>query len=200
MRFGQGPMATWLGRQIRGWWPDRNPLRRNTDRAGTAIGVALVVIFAAVAPLAAHAAANSATDISRQELRAQRASFVRVRATVLEAPVTMQAYGTTLGPQATCRWPGPDGQVRAGLAPVPADATKGSTVSIWIDQYGQPVTPVQPEEIPARSDLAATAAVGLLAVLVILAGCAARRALDRCRMAAWDADWLATEPRWTTRR
>jgi hypothetical protein len=26
------------------------------------------------------------------------------------------------------------------------------------------------------------------------------RALDKCRMAAWESDWRATGPRWTTRR
>jgi len=32
-----------------------------------------------------------------------------------------------------------------------------------------------------------------------LAGALARRTLNRHRIAAWDADWHATGPRWTTR-
>ena len=48
--------------------------------------------------------------------------------------------------------------------------------------------------------LAAGVAVGCLATLLITVAWLARRSLDRRRMAAWDADWLATGPRWTPRR
>jgi hypothetical protein len=41
---------------------------------------------------------------------------------------------------------------------------------------------------------------GALAAALIIIGWLTRRALDRRRMAAWDADWLATGPRWTPRR
>jgi hypothetical protein len=36
--------------------------------------------------------------------------------------------------------------------------------------------------------------------VVIVIGALGRRALDKRRMAAWDADWRATGPRWTARR
>ena len=43
-------------------------------------------------------------------------------------------------------------------------------------------------------------AVGVLAITLAVIGWLARRSLDRRRMAAWDADWLANGPRWSPRR
>jgi chromate transport protein ChrA len=42
--------------------------------------------------------------------------------------------------------------------------------------------------------------VAVLAIMLTAAWRLARRGLDRRRMAAWDAGWLATGPRWTPRR
>ena len=38
-----------------------------------------------------------------------------------------------------------------------------------------------------------------VAMVLALAGILARWSLDKRRMDAWDADWQATGPRWTTR-
>jgi hypothetical protein len=48
--------------------------------------------------------------------------------------------------------------------------------------------------------LAETAAAGSVATALIMAGWLARRSLDRRRLAAWDADWLANGPHWSPRR
>jgi len=42
--------------------------------------------------------------------------------------------------------------------------------------------------------------VAVLATMLTAAWWLARRALDKCGMAAWDADWLATGPRSTPRQ
>jgi hypothetical protein len=39
----------------------------------------------------------------------------------------------------------------------------------------------------------------VLAILLAITGMLARRALDKRRMAAWDAEWRAIRPHWTTR-
>src|SRR5262249_59373791 len=49
----------WL-RGVRGWWPDRNPLRRRCDRAEAAIVTMLVAVFVAGAPLLGLAAGGQA--------------------------------------------------------------------------------------------------------------------------------------------
>ena len=51
-----------------------------------------------------------------------------------------------------------------------------------------------------RAEQAAAVAAGSLAITLIVVGWLARRFLDRRRLAAWDADWLANGPRWTPRR
>jgi hypothetical protein len=48
--------------------------------------------------------------------------------------------------------------------------------------------------------LARVLAVTALAVVLIFVGWAARWALDRRRLAAWDAEWLSAGPRWSSRR
>jgi hypothetical protein len=71
----------------------------------------------------------------------------------------------------------------------------------WTNQAGQLADPpLGPTQLASRALLAEAAAVGSLATVLIVAGWLARRSLDRRRLAAWDADWLATGPRWSPRR
>jgi hypothetical protein len=51
-----------------------------------------------------------------------------------------------------------------------------------------------------RIQLAAGTAVAALAVILAGVGWLTRRALDRRRLAGWDAEWLANGPRWSPRR
>ena len=56
----QAVAQRWL-RRVRGWWPDRNPLRRRCDRAEAAIVTVLVAAFLAGALLLAPAAGGCGT-------------------------------------------------------------------------------------------------------------------------------------------
>jgi hypothetical protein len=47
----KGPGSTWPGRLLRGLRPDRNPVRRRSDRAETALLGVLLSTFLAGAPL-----------------------------------------------------------------------------------------------------------------------------------------------------
>lgn len=199
MRLRPHVRNTRLARLIRGLRLDRNPLRRGSDRAGTVIGAALLAAVAAATPFAAHAAAGWMHASSLRDLQAQRTSFRHVRAVLLDKPVTVQAWDTAFA-QADCRWTAPDGHVVTELVVVPAGATAGSTVLVWTNHSGQLVTPLQPAQIQSRDRMAAGAAVTVVLVTAGLAGLAVRRGLNRRRMAAWEADWLATGPRWTSRR
>ena len=74
-------------------------------------------------------------------------------------------------------------------------------MTAWINQAGQPAgPPLQHGQVVRRVQLAAGCAVGGLAVTLIAVGWLIRCSLDRRRMAAWDAGWLAYGPRWTSRR
>jgi hypothetical protein len=193
----------WLSRVLRGLRLDRNPLRRGYDRAETLVLGALLAAFLASAPFAALAVGNLAYHLSARAAQAQRAALHQVPATLLRSASPWQAYPDAGGiaPVADARWRAPDGQVRTGKLLVPAGATAGSTVLVWTDHVGQLTNPpLNQTELVSRAQLAAGGAVGALAAATGVAGWLVRRFLDRRRMAAWDADWLANGPRWSPRR
>jgi hypothetical protein len=199
MRFRTG----WLARLLRGRRLDRNPLRRGADRAETVVLGALLAAFLAVAPFAAHVAGSWAHATYAREARAQRAVLHQVPATLLQAPPKVTALpGAGVIPLGVdARWRAPDGQLRTGLLFAPAGATAGSTVLVWVDRAGQLAdSPLGHAQLATRAQLAEEVAVAGLAITLAVIGWLARRALDRRRMAAWDADWLATGPQWTPRR
>ena len=88
--------------------------------------------------------------------------------------------------------------MRTGEVLVLSGAPAGSTVMVWTNQAGQLTDPpLQHSQVTGRMYLSEGLAVAALAVALITVGAVARWALDRRRLAAWDAEWLATEPRWS---
>ena len=59
--------------------------------------------------------------------------------------------------------------------------------------------PLQDSQVTGQAYFAEGFTVFTLAVLLTITGLLARRTLDRRRMAAWDTEWRATGPHWTTR-
>ena len=188
------PGALWLrGRRI-----DRNPLRRGSDRALTAMLGLLLAAFLAGAPFAGHAAGAWVHATSAREAQAQQAQVHEVQATLLEAAPLAGPYAF---PDVDVRWLASDGRVHTGRIYVREGVAAGGTVTAWINQTGQPAgPPLQHGQIVHRVQLAVGCAVGGLAVTLIVFGWLIRYFLDRRRMAAWDAGWLAYGPRWTSRR
>jgi hypothetical protein len=195
----RNPRNTWLSRLLRGRRPDHNPLRRGSDRAETAVLSVLVAAFLAGAPFAAQAAGSWTYATSTREAQAQQAALRRVPATLLQAAAPWSI--SEGGIEAQARWKAPDGQTRTGEVFVLSGTAAGSTVMVWVNQSGQLAdSPLQHGEVTARVVMARVLAVAALAVTLIVVGWAARWALDRRRLAAWDAEWLATGPRWSSRR
>ena len=192
-------MSTRTGRLLRGRKVDRNPLRRGSDRVETAVLGVLLTAFLAGAPFAAHAAGSWAYATSAREAQAQQSALHQVRATLLQATSPLDfAEG---GAEAQARWKAPDGRILTGEVFVVSTAPAGSTVPVWVDQAGQLTNaPLAHSQVTGRADLARWTAVAALAIVLIIVGWAARWALDRRRLAAWDAEWLATGPRWSSRR
>jgi len=190
------PRSTRLGRVLRGLWPDRNPLRRGSDRAETAVLGMLLAAFLAGAPFAAHAAGSWAHATSVREAQAQRAAIHQVRATLLQAAAPWSI--SEGGAEAQARWKAPDGQVRTGQVFVLSGAAVGGTVVIWVNQAGQLAdSPLVTSQVTGRTDMARVLAVVGLAVALIVIGLAGHGALHRRRLAQWDAEWMATGPRWS---
>jgi len=198
MRFGMCRLA----RLIRGRRLDRNPLRRGSDRAETVVLGVLIAAFLAIVPFAAHAAGSWVYATSAREAQAQRAALRQVPATLMQAARSMTAYSAAgyapLG--AAARWQAPDGHVMTGIVFPLAGKTEGSTVPVWIDRAGQLAEPpLGPAQEVFRAHLAEEVTVGTFAIALIAACRLVRWVLDYRRMASWDADWLATGPRWSER-
>jgi hypothetical protein len=190
--------SAWPCRLLRGLRLDRSPLRRGSDRAETAVLCLLLAGFLASAPFAAHAAGHWTYARSAREAQTQQAALHQVPATLLQA-ATPWALSEG-GAEAQARWKAPDGQVRTGEVFVGRIAPAGSTVTVWVNRSGQLTdSPLQHNQVTGRAVIAQVLAVTALAVALIIIGWAARRALDRRRLAAWDAEWLATERRWSSR-
>ena len=190
--------ARWLGRWLRGRRIDRNPLRRGSDRAQTAVLGLLLAAFLAGAPFAGYAAGSWVHATSAREAQAQQAQVHEVQATLLEAAPVAGPYAF---PDVDVRWLASDGRVHTGRIYVREGVAAGGTVMAWINQAGQPAgPPLQHGQVVRRVQLAVGCAVGGLAITLIVVGWLIRCSLDRRRMAAWDAGWLAYGPRWTSRR
>jgi len=197
MRALRRPSSSRLGRWLRGWRPDRNPLRRRSDRVEAAALGVLLAAFLAGAPVVVHAAASWTSAMSAREARAQQAALHQVPATLLEAAQPVGVYSG----EADARWRAPDGQLVTGQVPVLIDAAAGSTVMVWTNQAGQlTAPPLDASQVASRAQLSEVLAVAGLAVVLIAVGGLVHWALNRRRLAAWDADWLATGPRWSQRR
>jgi hypothetical protein len=196
-RRRQDTRVTRLGRFVRGRRPDRNPLRRASDRVETAVLALLVIVFLVAAPFAALASGSWALTRAHKAQLAQQASSYQVSARVL----TLESQGSAFGdPEAQARWTARDGKVVTGDVIVPLDTTPGSIRQLWTTADGQLTNPpLQDSQVTGQAYVAGGLGVFALAVLLTITGLVTRWTLDKRRMAAWDAGWRATGPRWTTR-
>jgi len=196
-----GARAAWLPRLTRRWRPDRNPLRRTSDRIEAALLAILIAAFLCGAPLAAIAAGRAAASsvrAERVEAGWHRVTAVLVRQAPGKIPPLFQA---PLGPMMPAQWKAPDGTLRTGEIYAPEGAAAGSTVPVWIDRSGE-LAAFPPHQGDVVEDVALAASLATIALAAVLAvlGLFTRWVLDRRRLAAWDARWRATGPQWTGRQ
>jgi len=194
------PGVNRLGRFVRRWRFDRNPLRRATDRAETVVLAVIVAAFLVGAPLAALVTGAWIHGMAQRAQLAQEASRQQVTAVVLSVTAPPAGGGEDLAWQAQARWRAPDGREVTQVIPVPAGTLADGTLQVWTDRTGDSTTaPLLDSQVAGQT--AAGEALGALASagVLTLAGALAGWTLNKRRMAAWDADWHATGPRWTTR-
>ena len=162
---------------------------------------ALLIAFLAAAPFVALACGAWVHAIGHRVQAAQQSSWHQVPAVVLQAPRGPQAVSgyAALEPQSQVRWTAPDGKAATGEVPVLAGTAVGTVVQVWTTRDGQLTDPpLLDTQVSGQAQLAATFGVIGLAGALTITGLLARRALDRRRMAAWDADWRAIgQQRWT---
>lgn len=98
------------------------------------------------------------------------------------------------------RWTAPDGAVVTGEVPVAIGTRVGATIQVWTSRDGQLTAhPLSDAQVADLTVLGVATGAAALTALIVLVGTLGRWALVRRRMAAWDADWQSTGPRWTTR-
>jgi hypothetical protein len=190
------PRSGRLWRAARGRRLDRNPLRRRSDRAETAILAGALVAALAGGPFAALAGGGLAHGLARDAQRTQRATERLVTAVTTQAAPpadTVKPLGLTTYAVAA-RWTVPGGTAGSGQVPVLMGAPAGTRVRVWSTLDGQiALPPLTDSQVASLTTSGRAAAV--LALLLVLAGASglARHELDRRRFAAWEADWLATD-------
>ena len=197
-----GARGAWLARLVHRWRPDRNPLRRTSDRMEAALLAILIAAFLCGAPLAGIAAGRA---VAASTARAEHveAGWHRVAAVLLrQAPgKNHPLFEVPLEPMVPARWKAPDGTLRTGEIYAPAGAAAGSTVFVWTDRSGElTALPLLRGDVVEDVALAASLATIVVAAVLAVLGLLTRWVLDRRRLAAWDARWRATGPQWTGRQ
>lgn len=179
---------------------DRNPLRRRTDQAATAVTLVLLAVFLLGAPLLGAAAAGWAARTAAADRQAAR-SWRQVPAVLLDSTaVSASLDGFGFSSWGIGRWTAPDGRTRTGEIPVSAGLTAGQVVPLWVDRAGSPTgPPVSRRAAAAREIGAAVVASIALGILLLCLAAAARWLLDRRRLADWEAAWTTVGPQWTRR-
>jgi Fusaric acid resistance protein-like len=165
---------------VRGSRPARNPLRRRTDRIEAAIRLATVILLIVAVPIAAIAVGRQADHLALRQAHAKQAADHEVTAVVLQRePATgvSDPYAFLQITYVLARWQPPGQALRSGQLLAAAGAPAGSAVTVWTDASGAVTSP--PPDHPAI-----VGAVCIAAVVTCLN--------------AWDADWRATGPRWSS--
>jgi len=189
-------MARWLGF-------DRNPLRRGTDRVEAVLRLVLIILLVAVIP-AAVAAGRWADRQALHRAQLERATDRLVTAVLLEnAPASgvPDPYTSVQTAWVRARWQPPGQPPRAGEVLAVAGARQGSTVRTWIDRSGAVTAPPADHRVIVGYVFLAVMATFELSWLVLLAAAVlVRRALNRRRLNAWEAEWRASGPLWSGHR
>ncbi|HXZ72862.1 MAG TPA: hypothetical protein VEH31_18595 [Streptosporangiaceae bacterium] len=198
MRGWRAAIVAWAARAVRGLWPDRNPLRRTIDRVEAGVAAGLAAAFLAGAPLAAVAAGHYAYSYASRTAASERGAWHEVPAR-LDTTVPASGYGDLATVRAS--WTSPDGGRRTGVVPAPTSAAPGGTVMVWVDEAGRLTgAPLQPRQVRGQAMLAAICAPMVVGLAVLCVALIAHGALEKRRLAAWDAQWRATGPQWTRHR
>ncbi|WP_156959616.1 hypothetical protein [Nocardia sp. BMG51109] len=167
-----------------------NPLMRPADRALAVLRVLAVLACLLAIPLAGAIGTAVYGDHS-ERIRFERATKVRTTATVIDDPAPVR---TDRGTQARVRW---DHGGRGGEAtvPIPATASRGDQVPLWLDTHGYPT---EPPVWPGAAAVAGFgAAAGMITATALLGSgicAAADRILLRHQTRLLDTEWRQFSP------
>jgi hypothetical protein len=191
-----------LGRLVRGLRPDRNPLRRTSDRVESYLLAGLLVAALAGAPFAAQAASHAAYAGALRAEQAQLADRHQVQAVLTQsAGNDNSTYTLSTEVPVQAAWTSPAGERRTADILVLAGTPRGTAVTIWTDAQGNPSSPpLEPAQVAGQGDVAGLGAIVAVAALYLCATGIVRYVMYRRRMAAWEADWAVTAQAWNRQR
>jgi len=179
---------------------DRNPLRRASDRAEAWIRAGLLALFLVAAPVAAVAAGHWA---SHAWVQADSAQLHSVRAVLLRSADGLAGPAAAAGADPVwvrARWESDDGSVRTGEVLAPVGARPGTVVTVWLDAADQVTSPPGPSMFAGAVMPTMVLVVVIVAVTLKAALRLIQWFLNWRRLAAWEAAWATTGPRWTGRK
>jgi hypothetical protein len=180
---------------------DRNPLRRASDRVEAWIRVGLLAGFLLAGPIAAQAAAGWAHQAGTPGPGAGAGSAHPVRAVLLQPAAAVHAGAapaSTAQVWVRARWDSPGAPARSGEVLAPLGSPVGSVVTAWVDASGRVTAPPpEPGQTANETVLAVIVALAAVAVALLAVLRLTQRFLNWRRLAAWEAAWSATAPRWT---
>lgn len=175
-------------RLARGLWPDRNPLRRSSDRAEAGLLALLVIAFLVGAPLIALIAWRLTLSTTFTTVEARHVGWRQVPAVLLDNAPGSVAYDLPV----PATWTAPDGAARTGVVYPSPGARAGTTTPIWVNAAGRQVSwPVTPRQATTEADLFAAISAPLWGLILFAAGVVGDAWIDARRMAGWDADLRA---------
>jgi hypothetical protein len=190
-------LTRWLGF-------DRNPLRRGSDRVEGALRLVMIILVVVAVPAAAVAVGRWADHYALHWAQVQRAVNYQVTAVLMQdarGTGTPDPYTSVHTAWVPARWQPPGQPPRTGEVLAMVGARKGSTVRTWIDPSGAVTDPPMEHRVVVGNVWLAVMMTCLVSwVLLLAAGMLARRALDRRRLRAWEAEWRASGPQWSGRR
>jgi hypothetical protein len=187
-----------LRRSLRGFRPDRNPLRHRWDRAETVILATLLAAFVVGGTLAALTAGRWGYDGA---LRARHAELARLRQVpaVLLTSASLEPAGFDASAEAW--WRDSQGVRHTGQVSALAGSPAGTKIRVWVDAGGRLAgPPLQLSQVQGQGVLASVLAVLAVAAVLGGAGLAVHCMAERRRLAAWDDEWRAIGPKWTRQR
>ena len=190
MSTSRMPQLSWPGRLARGLWPDRNPLRRPSDRAEAGMLAVLIIAFLVGAPFLAVIAWRVTVSATFTTVDAQHAGWRQVSAVLLtDAPAT-----GSYDPPVPATWTAPDGARRHGTVYPDPGARAGTATAIWVNAAGRQMAwPMTPFQASSQADIVAGLVVPFWAMVLWGTGLAGRHLIDARRMAAWDAELRAAQ-------